>query len=124
MTHRANLILLGGKMEKNYLIDGNFRKILLRIIDDPFGKTRVADLCDLIPFEVPNAEEIFIEDGRCFVRHSNVYVTYFYTDGQTLDNYELIKRIVMVHNVYLYGNDEKSKAKFVEDVKNLLLKVK
>lgn len=111
-------------MEKDYLIKGHFRNILLRVIDDPFGKIRVSDICDLIPFENEQGEEVFIEDGRCFVRHSNVYVTYFYTDGQTLDNYELIKRIVMIHNVVLYGNDEKSKAKFVEDVKNLLLKVK
>jgi len=111
-------------MEKNYLIDGNFRKILLRVIDNPFGQTRVVDLCDLIPFEAPTGEEIFIEDGRCFVRHSNVYVTYFYTDGENLDNYELIKRIVNVHNVTLLGNDEKAREKFVDEVKILLLKTK
>ena len=111
-------------MDKNYVIDGNFRKILLRIIDNPFGASNVDDLKDIIPFEVPDGEEIFIEDGRCFVRHNNSYVTYFYTDGKTLDNYELIKRIVMKYGVHLNGEDERSKQHFVEDVKSLLTRTK
>ena len=111
-------------MEKNYIVDGNFRKILIRIIDNPFGKTKISELTDLIPFESPTGEEIFIENGRCFVRHNNVYVTYFYTDGEYLDNYELIKRIVMKHNIVLRGQDERAKDHFVEEVKLLLSKTK
>ncbi len=111
-------------MDKNYLIDGNFRKILIRLLDDPFGKTRIVDLADLIPFENENGEEIFIEDGRCFVRHNDIFVTYFYVDGEYLDNYELIKRIVIKHNLSLNGFDERSKQHFVDELKVLLMKLK
>ena len=111
-------------MDKNYLIDGNFRKILIRLIDDPFGKTKITDLGDVIPFENENEEEIFIEDGRCFVRHNNVFVTYFYVDGEYLSNYELIKIILIKHNICLNGNDARSKEHFIEEIKAILKKQK
>ena len=111
-------------MDKNYIVDGNFRKILIRLIDDPFGKTKITDLGDVIPFENEKGEEIFIEDGRCFVRHNNVFVTYFYVDGEYLSNYELIKRIIIIHNISLNGNDAHSKEHFVEEIKELLKKQK
>ncbi len=108
---------------KNYLISGKFREILIRLLDNPFGKTDLAELCDVIPFE-DGQEEIFIEDGHCFVRHTNTYATFFYVDGKEIDNYELIRRIVMRYGIELQGQDERSKAHFVDEVKALLLKEK
>ena len=111
-------------MENNYIINDNFRKILLKALENPFGSSAIADFENLIPFESPTGEEIFIEDGRCFVRHNNNYATYFYTDGKTLDNYELIKRIVMKYGVSLNSSDERSKQHFIDEVKMLLMKTK
>lgn len=111
-------------MEQNYLLDGNFRKILLRLIDNPFDKTKLTELSDLVPFESMTGEEIFIEDNRCFVRHNINYVTYFYVENDEIDNYELIKRIVMKYNIYLNGQDERSKNNYIEEIKMLLSKTK
>lgn len=108
---------------KNYLINGKFREILIRLIDDPFGETKLSELFDVIPFE-DGEQELFIEDGHCFVRHTNTYATFFYTDGKTIDNYELIRRIVMRYNIELKGQDDRAKQAFIDEIKALLMKEK
>lgn len=108
---------------KNYLISGKFREILIRLIDNPFGETPLSELYDVIPF-VDGEQEVFIEDGHCFVRHTNTYATFFNTDEKTIDNYELIRRIVVRYNIELQGQDERSKRYFVDEIKALLLKTK
>ena len=111
-------------MDTNYMMCDNFRKLLTILLENPFGKTKIEDFGSLIPFENKDAEEVFIEDGRCFVRHNKTFVTYFYTEGDYLDNYEFIKRIVNKYNIALNSFDNRSKQYFIDEIKNLLDKNK
>ena len=110
-------------MVKDYVINGKFRELLIRLIDDAFGQTEEYELYDIIPFE-EGEREVFIEDGRCFVRHNLTYATFFFVENNKIDNYQLISRIVNFYNIELEGDDERAKAHFVEEIKSLLLKEK